>query len=152
MITSNKQIKNDNVSNISFDTPVRFLIKEVLNAIINLSIETRDYKEPDKIRIKDNPKTYKSDDDKFDEYFSGILQYDEQKNGSVSKGIYNDGSLEKFVSSVVTVLYSNKPPCLIFHRTVLASIDVATSYASFSRLADEKLSCGVSLDIMWSLH
>ena len=54
--------------------------------------------------------------------------------------------------SVLTVLYSNKPPCLIFHRTVLASIDVATGYASFSRLADEKLSCGVSLDIMRSVN
>lgn len=101
LITRNKQIKTANVSNISFDTPVRFSIKEVLNAIINLSIETRDAKEPDKIRIKDNPKTYKTDDDKFDEYFSGILQYDEQKNGSVSKGIYNDGSLEKFISSII---------------------------------------------------
>ena len=56
------------------------------------------------------------------------------------------------LSSVLTVLYSNKPPCLIFHRTALASIDVATGYASFSRLADEKLSCGVSLDIIRSAH
>ena len=40
--------------------------------------------------------------------------------------------------SVLAALYSNKPPCLIFHRTALASIDVATGYASFSRLADEK--------------
>ncbi|MEY8495179.1 DUF4145 domain-containing protein [Lachnospiraceae bacterium 29-91] len=54
--------------------------------------------------------------------------------------------------SVLTALYSNKPPCLIFHRTALTSIDVATGYASFSRLADEKLSCGVSLDIMRSVH
>ena len=44
-------------------------------------------------------------------------------------------------TSVLTVLYSNKPPCLIFHRAVLASIDVATGYASFSRLAYENLSC-----------
>ena len=55
-------------------------------------------------------------------------------------------------TSVLTVLYSNKPPCLIIHRAVLASIDVATGYASFSRLADEKLSCGVLLDIMRSVH
>ena len=56
------------------------------------------------------------------------------------------------VTSVLAALYSNKPPCLIFHRTALASIDVATGYASFSRLADEKLSCGVLPDIMRSLH
>ncbi len=42
------------------------------------------------------------------------------------------------ITSVLAALYSNKPPCLIFHRTALASIDVATGYASFSRLADEK--------------
>ncbi len=55
-------------------------------------------------------------------------------------------------TSVLTALYSSKPPCLIFHRTVLASIDVATGYASFSRLANEKLSCGVLPDIMRSVH
>ena len=35
LITRNKQVKNSKVENISFDTPVRFSVEEVLNAIVN---------------------------------------------------------------------------------------------------------------------
>ena len=31
--------------------------------------------------------------------------------------------LIKVLTGVLTALYSSKPPCLIFHRTALASID-----------------------------
>ena len=133
LITRNKQIKNANVTNISFDTPVKFSIKEVLNAIINLSIETRDAKEPDKIRIKDNPKTYKTDDDKFDEYFSGIFQYDEQKNGSVSKGIYNDGSLEKFISRIRNKIMDKRFDFLFGDKSVNSSLEaILTSLIGYT--------------------
>ena len=133
LITRNKQIKNANDESVSFDTPVRFSIKEVLNAIINLSKETRDYKDPDKIRIKDNPKTYKTDDDKFDEYFSDIFQYDEQKNSSVSKGIYNDGSLEKFISRIRNKIMDKRFDFLFGDKSVDSSLEaILTSLIGYT--------------------
>ena len=45
----------------------------------------------------------------------------------IAEGVTNELDLSKMhvagIASVLTVLYSNKPPCLIFHRAVLASID-----------------------------
>jgi hypothetical protein len=66
--------------NIAFDTPVKFSISEVLNCIINLSKETRDAKNPIKIMIKDNPKEFESDEDKYDFYFNQEYIFDETKS------------------------------------------------------------------------
>lgn len=100
LITRNKQVKNTDEKNVSFDTPVTFSMQEVLTSIINLSKETRNSKKPDEIMIKDAKKEFKNDDEKFDAYFINEYEFDEQKNGSVSKGTYNDGSLEKFISRI----------------------------------------------------
>lgn len=124
LITKNKQIHNKGVENISFDTPVKFSVDEVLNAIINLSIETRDAKEPDKIRIKANSTKYNSDEDKFEAYFSKIYEFDEQKNGSVSKGIYNDGSLEKFISRIRNKITDKRFEFLFGNESVNSSLEI----------------------------
>lgn len=100
LITRNKKISNPNETNVYFDTPVYFSIKNVLNSIINLSKETRSAKDSDEIKLKENSKKIKIDDEKFDLYFKEEYEFDEQKNGSVSKGTYNDGSLEKFISRI----------------------------------------------------
>lgn len=100
IITRNKQIKNENKENISFDTPVKFSIQEILKAFINLSKETKNSKNNDEITIKMNPKTYSTDEEKYDDYYKNSYEYEEQKNGSISKGNYNDGSLEKFISRI----------------------------------------------------
>ena len=100
LITRNKQIKNSSEKDVSFDTPIRFSIEEVLTCIINLSKETRNSKKPYEIMIKDAKKEFNSDEEKFDTYFAKEYEFHEQKNGSVSKGTYNDGSLEKFISRI----------------------------------------------------
>ncbi|WP_017415090.1 ATP-binding protein [Clostridium tunisiense] len=100
VITRNKQIKNSSEKDVSFDTPVTFSMHEILTSIINLSKETRNSKNSDEIMIKDAKKEFKNDDEKFDSYFTNEYEFDEQKNGSVSKGTYNDGSLEKFISRI----------------------------------------------------
>lgn len=100
LITRNKIISNSNEPNVYFDTPVYFSIKDILNSIINLSKETRNAKDSDEIKIKENSKKFENDDQKFDLFFKQEYEFDEQKNGSVSKGTYNDGSLEKFISRI----------------------------------------------------
>ncbi len=99
VITRNKQ-KHSGNQKVLFDSPVRFSLKEVLNCIINLSRETRNYKKPSEYSIKDGPKEFKSDEERFDHYFSNELIFEEPKSQSFSKGSYNDGTLDKFISRI----------------------------------------------------
>ncbi|ADC50041.1 hypothetical protein BpOF4_09930 [Alkalihalophilus pseudofirmus OF4] len=102
VITRNKQKHNNYDEDITFDTPVKFSIAEVLNCITNLSKETRKAKQPTVICIEelgDEGKEFE-DDDKFDFYFNKELQFKEIKPQSVNKGTYNDGTLEKFISRI----------------------------------------------------
>ncbi|MBC2455648.1 ATP-binding protein [Clostridium beijerinckii] len=99
VITRNKQNKNDS-SNIVFDTPVKFSITEVLNCITNLSKETRNYKKTSEMMIKGGSKEFDTDEEKYDYYFNQEHNFEEIKSQSVSKGTYNDGTLEKFISRI----------------------------------------------------
>lgn len=108
LITRNKQNKNTENKNISFDTAVQFSIKEVLDALINLGKETRNAKDNDEITFKDNDKKYLTDEEKYDDYFIELYEFKEQKNGSISKGTYNDGSLDKFISRIRNKIYDKR--------------------------------------------
>ncbi len=99
IITRNKQKHNGNPK-VMFDSPVRFSLTEVLNCIVNLSRETRDYKKPSTYTIKDGPQDFLTDEARFDHYFAKELQFEEPKSQSFSKGAYNDGSLDKFISRI----------------------------------------------------
>jgi DNA helicase HerA-like ATPase len=123
LITRNKQIKNEKELNVSFDTPVTFSMQEILNCIINLSRETRNSKKPNEIMIKDGKKEFKNDDEKYDTYFIKQYEFDEQKTGSVSKGTYNDGSLEKFISRIRTKVVDNRLGFLFGENSVSMSFN-----------------------------
>ena len=99
IITRNKQ-KHSGNSKVMFDSPVRFSLTEVLNCIVNLSRETRDYKKTATYTIKDAAQEFLSDELRFDHYFPSELQFEEPKSQSFSKGAYNDGSLDKFISRI----------------------------------------------------
>lgn len=98
IITRNKQNKNG--SDVMFDTPVKFSINEVLNCIINLSQETRNAKKTTEMMIKGSSKEFEIDEDKYDYYFKQEYIFEETRSQSVSKGTYNDGTLEKFISRI----------------------------------------------------
>ena len=98
-MTRNKQKTNDN-DKILFDSPVKFTMNNVLNCIINLSKETRDYTNTSEIKIKDNNKVFETDEKKYDFYFEKEYNFDEVKRLSIGRGTYNDGSLEKFISRI----------------------------------------------------
>lgn len=99
IITRNKQKHSGNQKAL-FDSPVRFSLREVLNCIVNLSRETRNYKKPTYYAIKDAEKEFISDESKFDYYFTGEFAFEEPKSQNFSKGSYNDGSLDKFISRI----------------------------------------------------
>ncbi len=97
IITKNKQLKSGN-DGVLFDTPMYFSLSEVINCLVNLSRETRNAKNPDEICIKGNPRTFERDDLKYEYYFETQFDFDETKRESIVKGLYNDGTLEKFIS------------------------------------------------------
>lgn len=99
IITRNKQKTNNN-DKILFDSPVKFSMNQVLNCIINLSKETRDYTNPSEIKVKDNHKVFETDEAKYDYYFEKENNFEDVKRSSINKGTYNDGSLEKFISRI----------------------------------------------------
>ncbi|WP_261180231.1 ATP-binding protein [Anaerobacillus sp. CMMVII] len=99
VITRNKQKFNDYDENITFDTPVKFSIHEVLNCIINLSKETRKSKQPNIVCLQEE-KLFENEQDKFDFYFTDDFEFQETKQGSIKNGTYNDGTLEKFISRI----------------------------------------------------
>lgn len=97
IITRNKQKHNPDPK-VMFDTPVKFSLGEVLNCIVNLGRETREYKNPSCIAIKEAHQEFPSDETRFEKYFEKELEFEEPKQASFSKGPYNDGTLDKFIS------------------------------------------------------
>jgi len=133
LITRNKQRLN-NSARIMFDTPARFLINEVLNCIVNLSRETRDYRNPTNVTIQVGMREFKSDEDKFDAFFEREFAFQEPKSQNISKGTYNDGSLEKFISRIrnkitderLAFLFGEKAGCASFEDTLRQFIGYRT--------------------------
>ncbi|CAM3912791.1 ATP-binding protein [Aeromicrobium ponti] len=125
IITRNKQKHNDNNEKITFDTPVKFSIQEVMNCIINLSKETRKSKQPSTVCLEEE-QVFQNDEEKFDFYFSQEFKFQEIKQGSINKGTYNDGTLEKFISRIrnkisdkrLTFLFGENAMDVLFEDTL----------------------------------
>ena len=115
IITRNKQKTNNN-GKILFDSPVKFSMNQVLNCIINLSKETRDYTNPSEIKVKDNHKVFETDEAKYDYYFEKENNFEDVKHSSINKGTYNDGSLEKFISRIRNKLSDERLSFLLGKR------------------------------------
>ncbi|WP_139490353.1 anti-phage-associated helicase HerA [Brevibacillus dissolubilis] len=107
IITRNKQLTNNN-EKIMYDAPVKFSLDEVLNCIVNLSKETRSYKNPNIMCLKAAEKAFGSDEQKFDFYFKEQYEFEEVKAQNINKGTYNDGTLEKFISRVKNKYYDKR--------------------------------------------
>lgn len=107
IITRNKQFTNNN-EKIMYDAPVKFSLSEVLNCILNLSKETRGYKNPNVMCLKTGEKVFESDEQKFDYYFKEQYEFEEVKAQNINKGTYNDGTLEKFISRIKNKIYDKR--------------------------------------------
>lgn len=124
IITCNKKVKNGQEIGISFDTPIYFSIEEVLNCLINLSKETRNSKNTDEIMIKDEKCIFENDEDKFLKYFANTFTFEETKNGSISKGTYNDGTLEKFISRINNKIKDDRLGFLFKEESIKAEFEL----------------------------
>ncbi|MCM3519848.1 ATP-binding protein [Staphylococcus xylosus] len=113
VILKNKYKHNKEISSLSFDTPVRFDIKEVFNCITNLSKETISYSDVNESCFRDNNETFTSEEEKYNKYFEEIFEFSEPARNKVKKGPYNDGSLQKFLTRLQNKI-SNKRLKFVF--------------------------------------
>jgi uncharacterized protein len=122
VITRNKQKHNDYDDTVTFDTPIKFSIQEVLNCIINLANETRKSKQPNVICLIEE-KTFQNEEEKFDYYFTEEFEFQEIKSQSVSKGTYNDGTLEKFISRMKNKINDRRLSFLFGDDSIIVSFE-----------------------------
>ncbi|TCB56857.1 ATP-binding protein [Acinetobacter terrestris] len=102
IVTLNKIKHNLGVQNIFYDTPIRFDLNEVVNAIYNLKNETKSAKVSENCMIddpnidKEGGQFFESDDAKINYFFDKKLKFLPTKNSYINKGLYADGTLDKF--------------------------------------------------------
>lgn len=114
LVTENKIKHNPGKEKIYYDTPVFFDIDEITNAVNNLKNETFNAKNPSRYMINDGsyvlPADRKTDEssgialtekDRLERYFAEELKFYAIKGQNISKGDYNDGTLDKFSARLV---------------------------------------------------
>ena len=98
LITINKQKLNDNDETIDFDSPVKFDIREIYNALCNMKRETHEYNNDLKITYKEATKEFKNHNQKYIDFFNEIHEFAQTSNGKIKRGPYSDGTIDKFIN------------------------------------------------------
>lgn len=109
LVTENKRRHNPTAKSIFYDSPLKFDIKEVLNALFNIKNETINSKDETRYMVKDPSYSLLSEgktdashglqldaQQRLDKYFSSRLEFHSTKAQSITNGSYADKSLEKF--------------------------------------------------------
>lgn len=114
LVTLNKEIHNEGVQNISYDTPIKFNLNEVINALYNLKNETKNSKNNDLCMIDNgnysikpdggaDPNmgiSFENDIEKIKHYFLDRYKFFPTKSQSINKGLYAEGTLDKFFNRI----------------------------------------------------
>jgi len=108
LVTENKKRHNKTATHVFYDSPLKFDIHEVLNALFNVKNETVNSKDESRYMVDDGSyklvdgKTEKDDglqlsaDKRLDMYFEKRLKFHPTKNQNITGGNYADKSLDKF--------------------------------------------------------
>ena len=126
VITENKKKYNSELENISFDTPVKFILNEVITCLSNLSRETKDYKKTNEIAIKE---IFKS---KFNVSFDDVEFNDNEKYveitlpRNVEKYSTGEVNLMVFTFTIYQFIASNKEILIV--DDPLSSYDISNQY------------------------
>ena len=111
LVTENKRKHNADAPFIFYDSPLRFEVSEVLNALYNIKSETVNAKDESRYMIKDASYSLLSEgktdtthglplkaEERLQLYFEKRLDFHPTKSQSITKGPYADGTLDKFCS------------------------------------------------------
>ena len=103
LVTENKKIHNEDSEKIFYDSPLKFRVEEILNALFNIKNETVHAKTPNTYMLIENDQDQESEngltmtnEEKIRKYFTKRFKFKPTKSQSISKGAYADGTLEKF--------------------------------------------------------
>lgn len=103
LVTENKKIHNEDSEKIFYDSPLKFNIEQILNALFNIKNETVHAKTPNTYMLIENDQDQDSEngltmtnEEKIRKYFTERFKFKPTKSQSISKGAYADGTLEKF--------------------------------------------------------
>lgn len=109
LVTENKKRHNAGAKNVFYDSPLKFNIQEVLNALYNIKSETVNSKNEARYMVADGSYSLlaegKTDnghglqlsaDQRLDLYFAKRLEFHPTKAQSITAGSYADKSLDKF--------------------------------------------------------
>lgn len=103
LVTENKKIHNEDSEKIFYDSPLKFKIEQILNALFNIKNETVHAKTPNTYMLIENDQDQDSEngltmtnEEKIRKYFTERFKFKPTKSQSISKGAYADGTLEKF--------------------------------------------------------
>lgn len=109
LVTENKRRHNSDAASVFYDSPLKFDIQEVLNALYNIKTETVNSKDGSRYMIDDPtcqlPADGKIDathglplnaEDRLARYFEKRLKFHPTKRENITKGDYADGTLDKF--------------------------------------------------------
>lgn len=106
VITLNKKKNNNSAKRVFFDSPLKFDIDEVINCLLNIKKETLESENPFNVQFKDGDKEFDNEDEKIKYYFTREYEFKPTQRASkdkigISKGIYADGTLDKFISRII---------------------------------------------------
>lgn len=109
LVTENKRKHNPTAKSVFYDSPLKFEIQEVLNALSNIKNETINAKDETRYMVKDPSYTLLAEGktdathglqlnakQRLDKYFGSRLEFHLTKAQSITNGNYADKSLDKF--------------------------------------------------------
>lgn len=133
LVTENKRKHNPTASSVFYDSPLKFDIQEVLNALFNIKNETVNAKDETRYMVIDPSYTLPADGktdashglqlnahQRLEKYFSSRLQFHLNKSMSITNGSYADKSLDKFFTRFETKIAQERLSFL-FGATAAAS-------------------------------
>ena len=111
LVTENKRKHNPGAKSVFYDSPLKFDIRQVLNALHNIKNETVNAKNESRYMIVDGSYSLLSEGKtdashglqlttqaRLDKYFESRLEFHQTKAQSITNGSYADKSLDKFFS------------------------------------------------------
>lgn len=109
LVTENKRKHNPDAKSVFYDSPLKFDIHQVLNALYNIKNETVNSKNESLYMIVDSSYSLLADgktdathglqltpQERLDKYFESRLEFHPTKPQSITNGSYADKTLEKF--------------------------------------------------------
>lgn len=109
LVTENKRKHNPEAKSVFYDSPLKFDVNEVLNALYNVKNETVHAKSEGRYMVVDpsyklsadgkpeaNDGLLLTEKERLDKYFGSRLKFHPTKPQSISNGSYADGTLDKF--------------------------------------------------------